>query len=241
MQKLIDSFQRLIENSIPLDATTTACDPNNKEEKELNLPDVNKYELSFAQQDLTLCYVWVGRVFAAPYTREAVSILKESMFEQADFPVPFADGSYPKYEAEKWFKLRELANESYDRDLEDDCKKWCEGRISKLPKDVMKNCFKIPRNGVKVVHHYETTYYPACGKTKKGDRTDISKLGCFCARDGKVVFACAEGTFVAKGHKIIEMLRNAGFIYTQMTVPFGPNEMIVDPKLAKKWDDIEPI
>lgn len=58
--------------------------------------------------------------------------------------------------------------------------------------------------------------------------------------NGKVIFVYIDGkTYVTKGYKIIDELREAGYKEGELFVPFSNGEAIVDPFLKKKWDDIK--
>ena len=235
-------LRELKEKSIHLSGgRVTVCWPQYNEEENLDLSDMrSKFNNSFAMNNSTICYIDDNEIFVTPYTREGMQTIVKAGLTQDYFYVPFSNWDYPKYEKEKWENLRASARESYLRDYEKDSTEWCEEHgIEKLDDEILKQCFRIPPTGVPVKHpHYETIVYPACNESSV-DCTVIDKLGRYCTNNGRVAFVCCDGhTYVAKGYKIIDHLREAGYKEGSLFVPFSNGERIVDPILADQWEQI---
>lgn len=228
-------------NSINVTGSTRVCWPQYGKEEDLDMTDIgSKFNGHYATNNSTICYVVDHEVFVTPYTRNAMATLRSHGLREGSFYVPFSNGDYPKYAAEKWHHLRELAHLSYRQDYEDDCKEWCKKHgIGTLSEETMSRCFKMPYDGVPVKHpYYETMHYPACHESCM-DSTVVDKLGTWCSNNGKVVFVYYDGhTYVAKGYGIINALRAAGYKEGSLFVPFSNGETITDPYLASLWEGI---
>lgn len=239
---LMKTLKELKENSIHIQGKVTVVWPQFHEEEDLDMSDTrSKFNGAFSTNNSTICYVCDNEVFVTPWTSEAFAIIVESGLVRKSFYVPFSNGDYPKHEEAKWLRLRKLAHESYCRDYEIDCTDWCdEHHIGELSAETMENCLRIPSEGVSVKHtHYETRHYPICGSEMFMDSFAASKLGCFCSNNGKVAFVYRDGhTYVTKGYRIINELREAGFREESLYVPFSNGEEIVDPALAAQWNRI---
>ena len=236
------NLQELKEKSICIHGgRITVCWPQYNEEENLDLSDMqSKFNGAFSTNNSTICYIINNEIFVTPYTRESMKTLSEAGLAEDYFYVPFSNWDYPKYEKEKWENLRAWARESYRRDYETDSAEWCdEHGIKELDDEILERCFRIPRVGVHVKHvYFETIHYPACGESCV-DSTVINKLGKFCSNNGRVVFIYRDGhTYVAKGYKIIDHLREAGYKEGSLFVPFSNGERIVDPILADQWEQI---
>jgi hypothetical protein len=71
------------------------------------------------------------------------------------------------------------------------------------------------------------------------DSTTFDKLGRFCTNNGKVVFVYRDGhTYVFRGYRIVDELRNAGYKEAGLFVPFSNGEQITDPYLADQWEKV---
>ena len=221
--------------------TTTVCSFFG-EEQTLTIDDDirSKFNGCFAVNNSTLCYIIDNEVFVAPYTEELMNDIEAAGMTEKYFYVPFSNGDYPKYEAERWKHLKDAAMEARYREHEVECAEWCDKHgIFALSEDTMKRCFKMPRNGVPVRHlYFETTYYPVCEKTCI-DAVVADNLGHWCCNNGRVVFVYRDGhTYVAKGYWILDELREAGFKESSLFVPFSNGEQITDPYLADLWEQV---
>ena len=235
-------MKNLKENSIRISNTTVICWPQYGDKEEtIDMTDIgSKFNGAYCTNNSTICFIVDHEIFVTPYTRSAMRVIKETGLVRRGFYVPFSNWDYPKYEEAKWFHLRELATESYYRDYEADCAEWCdEHGIGELSEETMKRCFRIPRTGVPVKHvRFENIYRPLCYESCM-DSTVVDKLGRYCANNGKVVFIYRDGhTYVTKGYKILEELRNAGYREAGLFVPFSNGEQITDTRMAAQWEKI---
>lgn len=237
-----ETMKNLKKNSICVTRGTVACWPqyDNKEEL-VEMSEIrSKFNGAYSMNNSTICFVIDDEVFVTPYTREAMDTILAAGLRREYFYVPFSNWDYPKYEKARWDHLRDLALESYYRDYERDCAEWCdEHNIGELSTETMERCFKIPRTGVPVRHlRFENIYRPLCSEFCM-DSTVVDKLGHFCSNNGKVVFIYHDGhTYVTKGYKILEELREAGYREAGLFVPFSNGEQITDSSLAAQWDRI---
>lgn len=195
----------------------------------------------YAVNNATVCVVNHDEVFVIPYMKEVMEVLQNNGFTEKHFYVPFSNWDYPKFEQKAWEDLRREAEESWRNAFVEDCKKYCASKgIKAISDENMEKCFKMPEKGVEVEHiYFKTTYYPVINSTVL-DCVAIDKLGTYNMNNGKVVFVYIDGkTYVTKGYKIIDELREAGYKEGELFVPFSNGEAIVDPFLKKKWDDIK--
>lgn len=236
-------MKNLISNSICVSGIIVTCWPQYGDKEEtIDMAEIGlKFNGCYATNNSTICFVIDHEVFVTPYTREAMSLIRNAGLVERCFYVPFSNCDYPKNEKYKWQNLRELARDSYDRDYEDDCIKWCdEHGIGELSEETIECCFRIPRSGVPVKHpYYETTYYPACTEGSCMDCSVVDKLGHYCTNNGKVVFVYRDGhTYVTKGFWILDELCHAGYKESGLFVPFSNCEQITDPYLASQWEQV---
>lgn len=165
--------------------------------------------------------------------------LRSAGFCEKYFYVPFSNGDYPKAEQFKWNAIREKARQSYKEDFVSDCEAYCDERhIGTISEETLDNCFEMPENGVRVKHlYFEDTYYPIMNQSCLDCRCD--NLGHFCSNNGRVVFVYRNGkTYVAKGYKILDELRVAGYTKSGLFVPFSNGEQIQDCVLKARWESI---
>lgn len=178
-------------------------------------------------------------LYVTPSTRRAYSAL--GGFSERYFYVPFSNGDYPKNEQYRWKQLRAMQVEQRKQCFMNDCLDYC-GRhsIEALSEEVLGRCFELPEQGVHVKHiHYEDWIYPIFAGHYFDAVHEIEMLGTYCTNNGRVVFVYIDGrSFVAKGYKILDALRKAGFTEKGMFVPFSNGEVILDPILRAKWEAI---
>lgn len=232
-------MKNLKENSICANGTITVCWPQcNEKIGSIDMTEIgSKFNDAYCINNSTICFVVDHEVFVTPYTREAMATIKKAGLAKKDFYVPFSNWDYPKNEEAKWSFLCKTARESYRRDFENDCIKWCDQHnISGLDDEILKHCFRMPLRGVSVRSGcFEDTYYPICHESCM-DATVINKLGRYCTNNSIVVFVHNDGrTYVTRGYWILEELYKAGYRESNLFVPFSNGEKIIDPTLAAEW------
>ena len=200
----------------------------------------SKFNGCYAVNNSTIAFVFENEVYVTPETNKVRKTLEAAGFRLSCFSVPFSNWDYPFEEKEKWELLRKRAKQAVEDEFEEECEAFCDDYgIGRLKKDVLRNCFEIPRTGVSVQHlHYVTTFYPVITKMYL-DREVSEKLGTFCCNNGKVVFVYRNGkTYVAKGYRILNELRQAGYREASIFVPFSNGETILDAHLKALWESI---
>lgn len=214
--------------------------PQFAQEETLDISElVPKFNGCYATNNSTVCFVYDNEVFVTPYTRSIMSSLRSAGFCKKYFYVPFSNGDYPKSEQFKWNALREKARQSYKEDFVSDCETYCDERhIGAIREETLANCFEMPESGVRVKHlYFEDTYYPIMNQSSLDCRS--VNLGHFCSNNGRVVFVYRNGkTYVAKGYKILNELRAAGYTESGLFVPFSNGEQIQDCALRARWESI---
>ncbi len=215
--------------------------PQFSQEEALDISElVPKFNGCYATNNSTVCFVSDNKVFVTPYTRIIIRSLRSAGFREKDFCVPFSNGDYPQSKQIKWNSLREKARQSYAEDFVEDCVSYCdEHHIGTISDETLQNCFEMPATGVKVKHFYfEACYYPIINSTYF-DCIAADSIGHFCTNNGRVVFVYRNGkTYVAKGYKILDELRAAGYTESDMIVPFSNGEVIQDGVLKARWESI---
>lgn len=206
-------------------------------QEETYTPDVAKFPGCYASNNSTLAYVVEGTLYVTPFTLAALKCLQENEFTENSFYVPFSNGDYPTEEKARWRRLHALAKKEHIEEFKEDCISHCEkNAVGKLSEDLLSKCFEMPQSGVLVQRfNYKNVYYPAI-QNNSLDSVGIQHLGKFCCNNGKVVFVYRNGTtYVAKGYKILDALRSAGYKESGLFVPFSNGEEILDPTLASQW------
>lgn len=215
--------------------------PQYSREEILNVSDLApKFNGCYAMNNSTVCFVSKNEIFVTPYTRKVMNALISLGFQKEHFYVPFSNGDYPLSELKRWYILREIAKQSDEEDFLEDCNDYCdEHHIGSISEETLKNCFEMPVTGVRVRHLcFDDCCYPV-GNATFFDSALADKIGHYCTNNGKVVFVYRDGkTYVAKGYKILEELRAAGYTETGLFVPFSNGEQIVDPILRERWESI---
>ncbi len=203
-----------------------------------------KFDGEYSVHNNVICFVHKYRVFVTPFTRQRMATLDDAGFCPNNFNVPFSNGEFPINERKKWDKLMVEARGANYPDYENGCIKWAEKHnILPLKKDTMKKCFRIPFSGVPVeysdqIGSREARIYPAC-KECVVDAAVLEKIGTFCQNDNIVAFVYRDGhTYVTRGLWILDELREAGYKEGYLFVPFSWGEVILDPVLRKKWEEI---
>lgn len=200
----------------------------------------SKFNGCYAVNNSTIAFVFENEVYVTPETNKVRKTLDNAGFRLSCFAVPFSNWGYPFEEKERWELLRTRARQAVVDEFEEECEAFCDDYgINKLSKEVLHNCFEIPRHGMNVQHlHYTTTFFPVISKMYL-DRDVSEKLGTFCYNNGKVVFVYRNGrTYLAKGYKILDELRRAGFREASIFVPLSNGEIIIDEKYKEQWDSI---
>ena len=210
-------------------------------EETLNISELApKFNGCYATNNSTVCFVSDNEIFVTPTSPLTMRSLRSAHFCKRSFYVPFSNGDYPKAEQFKWNALREKARQSYAEDFVEDCAAYCdEHHIGTISEETLRNCFEMPSTGVKVKHlYFEDFYYPLINSTCF-DCTAVDCIGHFCTNNGRVVFVYRNGkTYVAKGYKILNELRAAGYTESGLFVPFSNGEQIQDPVLNARWESI---
>lgn len=235
------SMDSLKEGAVRVYNGMIAVYPQFNKEEVLSVSElVPKFNGCYAMNNSTVCFVSDNEVFVTPYTRITMNSLHAANFCEKHFYVPFSNWDYPKDEQAKWNQLREEARRSHAKDFADDCASYCDRHhIGTIREETLQNCFIMPSIGVKVKHiHFEDCYYPIinsdCFNCVAAD-----KIGHFCTNNGKVVFVYRDGqTYVAKGYKILEELRAAGYTESGLFVPFSNGEQIQDYVMRERWESI---
>lgn len=237
MTKTYSNLEDLKKDSVAIEHPIKVSYPRNEESGMIDPDYAAKFNGCYASNNSTLAYVCDGTLHVTPYTGAAINCLQAANLKFASFYVPFSNGDYPVEERVRWESLREMARKEYKEEFVAQCARWCdEHGFGELPEEVLSKCFEMPEKGVRVKHPYfENTYYPVINNDCL-DCVGSEKIGSFCTNNGKVVFVYRNGkTYVAKGYKIIEDLRKAGYLEKGLFVPFSNGETIVDTVLANKW------
>lgn len=235
------NLKELINESVHVTSGMIAVYPQFQTEEVLDSSWTPKFNGCYATNNSTVAFVNENELFVTPITRAAMKVLNEADFSRGFFYVPFSNWDYPKAEEKKWRRLQEKANEDREDEFIENCAKYCDmHHIGSIDEDILKNCFIMPATGVPVKHlHFENVYYPAITSRYLGC-TETERLGTYCANNGKVVFVYRDGkTYVTKGYRVIEALREAGYKEKGIFVPFSNGETIMDPYLANKWEQIK--
>lgn len=210
-------------------------------EEALDPSDIaSKFNGCFATNNSTICFVSDNEVYVTPHTRLIESLLNAEGFKKKMFYVPFSNGDYPKLERPQWETLQAKAQCSRENEFVEACACYCDDHgIGGIRSDTLKNCFEIPKDGIKVVHHYFDDYYYPFLNSRFFDCIAGSFIGRFSRNNGIVAFVYRDGkTYVTKGYKIIAELEEAGYKESSFFVPFSNREKIQDPALSARWDAI---
>lgn len=235
------TMDSLKEDSVQVYDGMIAVYPQSGQEEPINVWKLYpKFNGCYAVNNSTVCFVSDKEVFVTPCTRHTVRTLRSAGFREEHFYVPFSNWDYPKNEMDRWIYLCNKARKIHEEAFVEDCIHFCdEHNIGTISEKTLQNCFEMPSTGVKVIHfYYEDWYYPII-KTTCFDSIASNYIGRFCVNNGKVVFVYRDGkTYVAKGYKILDELRSAGYTESGMFVPFSNGETIHDPILRERWESI---
>ena len=241
MANNIIAMDSLKEGAVRVYSGMIAVFPQFAQEKALDISElVPKFNGCYATNNSTVCFVSDNEVFVTPYTRVTMSSLRFEGFCKKDFYVPFSNWDYPKDEQFKWKYLCWKARQSYEEDFAEDCVSYCdEHHIGAISEETLGNCFEMPATGVRVKHlYFETCYYPIIN-SNCFDCIAADRIGHFCTNNGIVVFVYRNGkTYVAKGYKMLDELRAAGYTESDLFVPFSNGEQIQDCNLKACWESI---
>ena len=218
---------------------------NGKEEKvNFNCATFNREyngEKVYSSNNGTLAMIIDNNFYATPSTRSVLEFLEEEGFVEKFFYVPFSNGEYPVRERWIWEKLKAIAEVSNYEDFLEDCAKYCdEHGVGELDKSILSNALEIPHKGIRIKHlGFEDKVYPVINSILL-DSYSAEKLGTYCCNNGRVVFITRDAkTYVTKGYKIIESLREAGYEEKSVFVPFSNGEEIIDSEYAFMWAQIK--
>lgn len=208
-----------------------------------------RYEGCYSIRNLkkkVIAFIHNGKFYVTPFTNGAYLILIKSHFESRGFDVPFSDCDLPKdiEEFKKWMQLISEARIDKVAFFEFQCIKWCEEHgIYQINQSVLDQCFRIPESGVEYsCPYYNDIFYPFIPVENNLDCFDFEStnlLGKFSYNNGIVVFVYCNGhTYVSKGLEILDILRDSGYEGKGLFVPFSRDEVIIDPDLKARWDEV---
>ena len=135
-------------------------------------------------------------------------------------------------------------------DFLDFCTEWCdENEIGTLSDNLIKEkSICIPKEGITTVEHYVASkYFPVLdGKFFKGDKLTTERLGKYnISQDKKrLLFVYRNGkTYVTRNtQEVVNELEANGYRRMnkdyEVYVALRSSEIIVEPNLKKKWDNI---
>lgn len=236
------SIEDLMKDSVKVYDGMVAVWPQYGTEEKVNFDCATfNGEKVYSSNNGTLAFIIDGTLYVTPSTRNAFRVLDEENFVEKYFYVPFSNGDFPKREWYIWQELRTRANQSHYEEFLEDCADYCDKHgIGALDESFLNNAFEIPRSGVRIIHlGYEDTIFPIITSNLLDSYAE-DKLGSYCTNNGRVVFITRDGkTFVTKGYKILDILREAGFREKGIFVPFSNGEKILDPVLAEKWKQVK--
>lgn len=240
MKTIID----LVESSIRIYDGMLVCWPQFNKRDTLSVSElIPKFPGCYATNNSTVAFIWNDSFYVAPYTRLAISILKDSGLQNSSFYVPFSNWDYPVNEETLWKKIKAEAEVQNDEEHAEDCAKYCdEHGFGKISDEALVNCLRIPDDGVRtrhLGHGYESVVYPVIAGCLDCNACDA--IGTFNTNNGKVVFIYRNGaTYVTKGYGIVKELEAAGYTKSsKLFVPLSNGEEIEDPYLRAKWDSIK--
>ena len=202
---------------------------------------VPKFNGCYAVNNSTVAFVFENEIYVTPETNKVRETLNQAGFRMCCFKVPFSNWDYPRDKKERWEQLREKAREAQEDEFMMDCLVYSqEMGFGEMERETLKNCFEIPVNGVSVIFPtYVDHYFPVISAFML-DKMPFEKIGKFCKNNGKVVFVYQNGkTYVAKGYKIVDELKSAGYKEESMRVPFSRGELIKDPVLRERWEALK--
>ena len=201
---------------------------------------VPKFNGCYAVNNSTVAFVFENQIYVTPETGKVRETLNQAGFRMDCFAVPFSNWDYPLKDKEKWEELRRKAREAQEDEFAVECTTYSkELGIGEISKQSLKNCFEIPTSGVWVNFlTYSIQYMPVISAFML-DMMPFEKIGKYCTNNGKVVFVYQNGkTYVAKGYKILDELKAAGYKETSICVPFSRGEVIQDPALRERWENL---
>lgn len=235
----------LMKNSIHIPGRIVVCRPQYREEDTIDVSDLKVRENSYRirrdridPMNSTICFIFDHEVYVTPYTDAAIEVLEKAGLEEEYFRVPFSNYEYPKEEKEKWFALLDEARKTNHDDYEKKAAEHSDRRgLGRLCESTMKRCFRIPREGVLVAGETGrlSVIYPFCTEFEV-DFNAKEQIGRFAIENNTVMFVYRDGhTYVTKGYWIVDELRKAGYLESDMFVPFSDDERIQDPELLSLW------
>ena len=199
-----------------------------------NLP---KFNGSFGANNSTVVFFWENEMYVMPYIRKAFDVISKNLKRDYIY-VPFSNGDYPEAYQEKWKQLRLKAKKYAEEDFLEDCQEQAKKiGLRQLPEDVLTRCYKIPNEGIMVRRfNYIEITSPAIN-SRNFDCIAAERIGKFCTNNGRVVFVNSDGsTYVAKGYKVTEILKEYGFTESGLFVPFSNCEVIENPVERAVWE-----
>ena len=235
------TLAELKKNSLKLYDGMVVIYPQFHQEDILSLDGEPKFDgRHYAINNSTVAYVENdGSYYVCPWSKSAISVLRDEGFKEKSFYVPFSNWDYPKKEEETWQRLREAARHEAEYHFLQDCIAYSdEHGIDTLPDEIMENCIVIPESGIEVKKEkFNDRIYPLLTCF---DCTINHKIATFNENNGIVVFIYYDGrTYVTKGRGILPVLKCKGYRRNEaLFVPLSNGEIILDPSFRQKWSTI---
>lgn len=198
------------------------------------------FEMCYCTNNSTISFIYKRVQYVIPYMKQVMNVIKNAGLKYGYFFVPFSNGDYPEDFMKTWDDLKNEARQHSKVEFIETCNRFADqygfGTISE---ELLKKCFKMPKNGVPVKHtHFETIHYPAI-KSECLDCVAADFIGRYCTNNGVLTFVYRDGaTYVTRDYSVIPALRNAGYIEATFYVPFSNGEKILHPEYASRWNQI---
>lgn len=216
--------------------------PQNKRKERINITDeVMRYENCFSINNSSVAFVYGGEFYVHPYTNGLIDSLESEKLKKAEFDVPFSKWDYPESESEKWFGLLKQARKEHEDEFRCSCIDYCLNQgVTNLQEETLSKCFEMPDEGVHVQHvYFSDCYFPVMNEKFLWEGNK-GKLGKYCTNNGVLVFVHTDGrTFATRNLKILEELEKNGYRESELLVPFSRGEMIKDPFLRNRWENLK--
>ena len=101
------NVEELVMKSIHVESGMPIVNPKCKSVLALGYAWVEIFNSCYAVHNSVLAFVKNNKLFVTPYTKAAMEILHEELFEKKAFLVPFSDGDFPAddFMCERWYAL----------------------------------------------------------------------------------------------------------------------------------------
>ncbi len=191
-----------------------------------------------------IAFIYNEKYYVAGKTDNAISILKRNQFVSKNFYIKLL--SYlpaEKQKQQRVFQLLEDAAKAHEDEFRWYCKKWAMTKsVYPISSEALKNCFKIPRKGIRVRQPDGNAYYAPI--VSYMNRDEVGVLDCIgqYAVLGKITFFvhADSDTYVAKGNHIINVLKANGY-KPELVLTYQEEFKILDEEYQKIWEMIPEI